>query len=128
MADTFFIKLSRKNNFEKIPARVDVYALLNPESNNKHFISMLGTNALSPAVIDNSNFKFCVFAEKVIHIKTFNFVPCFKVDSFSSVFPFPNNYIFSKLNSYERKTLLTLSQSCSNRDVEFFQTYVPTKN
>jgi len=128
MSEFFFTKLSRKNNFEKIPAKVEIYALFNPASNYKHFIPMVGSIPLSSVVIDNTTYKYCVFAEKIMLIKTFDYVPCFKVDKFSTVFPFPNNFIFSKLNSYQRNILLNTSHSCESREVEFFQTYVPTKN
>jgi hypothetical protein len=128
MSEFFFTKLSRKNNFEKIPAKVEVYALCNPSSNQKHFIPMVGSIPLSPVAVDNVTYKYCVFAEKILLIKIFDFVPCFKVDRFNTVFPYPTNYIFSKLNSYQRNVLLNTSHSCESREVEFFQTYVPTKN
>lgn len=128
MAEYFFTKLSRRNNFEKIPAKVEIFALFNTDSEKKHFIPMVGTIPLSPAVIDNSQLKYCVFAEKIVLIKTFDFVPCFKVDNFSTVFPFPNEYIFSKLTSKELGVVEQYRQSCQNNKLEFFQTYVPTKN
>jgi len=128
MAEYFFTKLSRRNNFEKIPAKVEVYALCNTDFEKKHFIPMIGTLPLSPAVIDNSQLKYCVFAEKILLVKTFDFVPCFKVDGFSTVFPFPSEYIFSKLNSNETDALDQYRKSCQSSKLEFFQTYVPTKN
>jgi hypothetical protein len=127
MAEYFFTKLSRRNNFQKMPARVEIFALFNPKFEKKHEIPMVGTIPLSPVIIDNSQLKYCVYAEKIILLKHFDFVPFFKVENFSTVFPFPSEYILSKLNAAENKIFSEIRRSCNSSNVEFFQNYVPAK-
>lgn len=127
MADTFFVKLHRNQNFNKESGRVEVHALLNPQSNHKNFIPIYGSAAITPCVIDNSLMKYVVFAEKCYHIKTFNFIPSFNIDgdkNFFTYFPFPHEYIMSKLNKKEKTELTRLLNECQNQEVRFFQVLV----
>lgn len=125
MADAFFVKLNKKNNFNKSSGRVEIHALLNPNINTKHFIPIYGSAALSPCVVDNSCMKYVVFAEKCYHIKTFDFVPCFSIDkTFVTYFPFPEDYIMAKLTKKEKSDLFFNLNSCQNQEVKFFQVLV----
>lgn len=127
MSEYFFTKLSRKNNFFKEPAKVDVYAIINPDIDYKNFIPILGTIPLSLCVIDNSTNKYVISGQKIVLLTSFNYVPVFKVDNFATVFPFPYEFILSKLTKSQKSILDTLKKECSTNKLEFFQIYVPTK-
>lgn len=127
MANSFFVKLNRNQNFTKVSGRVEIYALLNPQSNRKNFISIHGTKPLTPCVIDNSLMKYVLFAEKLLLIKTIDFIPCFTIDgksNFFTYFPFPHEYIVSKLNKKEKKMIEDELVDCENLEVMFFQAMV----
>lgn len=127
MGEFFFTKLNLKDNFIKLSAKCEIFVLFNPDFDQKHFIPVINTIPLSHTVIDNNLHKYVVQAEKLIILRTFDFVPCLKIDEFTSIFPFPEKYIYSKLTKNEKNILKITSQSCQNQKLEFFQTYVPTK-
>lgn len=127
MSEFFFTKLKKSKNFSKESGRVEVWALLNPQSTKKSYISIYGSKPLTPCVIDNTLLKYVVFAEKIINIKNFNYIPCFNIDGldkFHTYFPFPEEYIYSKLNKTEKMLLESYLQDCETKQVKFFQAMV----
>ena len=54
-----------KSNFVKNNGSIEIYAVINPNSNIKNFLPMAGTEPLTPIVADQSILKYVVFGEKL---------------------------------------------------------------
>ncbi len=105
MPKTFFTGLST-SNFKKKSAVVEVYLVENPNfSSKKLYVPVAGSEALTPAIYDNTTLQYVLFGEKIVLLKKFNFAPSLVIDGMEYMFPFPKDYILKKLSKNEKETL-----------------------
>jgi len=116
MPKSFFTGLST-SNFKKKSAVVEIYFVKNPfNMNSKLYIPVAGSEALSPAIYDNTTLQYVLFGDSISLIKKFNFVPSLVIDGIEYLFAFPKDYIIKKLTKKEKEILEDSSS------FDFFQT------
>lgn len=104
MARNFFTGLN-SSNFKKLKGNVEIYLIVNPSTFYKTFLPIQSTEPLMPVVLDNTSSRYVIFGQSVQLLKRFPFVPCLCVDDLEHTFPFPRQFILSKLNKKEKKIM-----------------------
>jgi hypothetical protein len=107
-----------KSNFLKESGVIEVYAVINPESDIKNFIPMGGYQPLTPVVADQSVLKYVVFGKKILLIKKIPYVLKLQIDNFSSFIPLPESFIYKNLTKKEK---LILAKEAENAKFTFIQ-------
>jgi hypothetical protein len=107
-----------KSNFIKVAGATEIYAVINPSSDNKNFIQMSGLIPLTPVVADQSLLKYVVFGEKLFLIKKLQYVIKLQVDNFSTYMPLSENYVYKNLNKKEK---LLLAKEAGDKKFTFVQ-------
>ena len=107
-----------KSNFVKNNGSIEIYAVINPNSNIKNFLPMAGTEPLTPIVADQSILKYVVFGEKLFLIKKIPYVIKLQVDGFSTFIPLPENYVYKSLSKKEK---IILAEEAQDKKFTFVQ-------
>ena len=108
-----------KKNFIKVPARTEIYLVVEPSSVYKHLIPIAGTEPLSPAVVDNTCLQYVVYGKKIELIKVLNFVGCLEIDRQRHLFAFPEEFIISKFTKKDKERFDSILDG--EKNYNFFQ-------
>lgn len=118
MGRNFFTGLN-SSNFKKLKGSVEIYLIVNPSTFYKSFLPIQSTEPLMPVVLDNTSSRYVIFGQSIQLIKKFSFVPCLCIDNLEHTFPFPKQFILSKLTKKEKKVMENMLSS--GDDYTFFQ-------
>ena len=127
MVDNFITKLNKNKLFKKTSGIVEIWAIYNPSIANKFYVPLLGTQPLTPCVIDSISQRYCLFGSSVELIKRFEFIPTLIIDDVKthrSFFPFPKDYFWHLLSKKEKEKILQKASFYENSEIEFFQTMI----
>jgi len=118
MARNFFTGLN-SSNFKKLKGCVEIYLIVNPSTFYKTFLPIQSTEPLMPVVLDNTSSRYVLYGQSVQLIKRFPFIPSLFIDDLEHTFPFPKQFILSKLTKKEKKIMEDMI--ASGDDYTFFQ-------
>lgn len=109
---------------EKIAGNTDVFIVACNSDNDRIFIPMEGTHALSNCVIDNSMASFVVNGFAFKHIKTFDFIFGVLSNSTDEIksLSIPEKSIKESLSDYEKDEIDYFMNSNQATKYYFFQT------